>query len=203
MKLYFTPTSPFVRKVLAVAHECNLASQIETITLRPSPTQASPELSAFNPLSKIPALITNDGMSLFDSAVICEYLDSLHSGTKMIPTAGPERWKTLRMQALCDGILEAGVLVFYEKSQRPVELHWQDWLRGQTEKALQGLDALNREVASFRSDADLGQICAAATIGWLEFRNVLGDIRQNRPQLFDWYETFRRRPSMKATEPHA
>ncbi|MFO0645691.1 MAG: glutathione S-transferase N-terminal domain-containing protein [Polyangiales bacterium] len=202
MKLYYTPTSPFVRKVLVTAHELGLADRIETTFLRPSPTKADATLSATNPLAKIPALITDEGDALYDSPVIVEYLGSLASDRSLVPASGPERWKVLRTQALCDGILEAGILVFYERAHRPKELWWPDWLDGQSEKALQGLDALEREVAAWGALPDLGQVCAGVTLGWLEFRNVFGDLRATRPNLFAWYERFRGRPSMLNTEPH-
>jgi glutathione S-transferase len=105
------------------------------------------------------------------------------------------------MQALCDGILDSAILAFYERSMRPKELHWADWIDGQSEKARQGLDALERECEGFGDEVDLGQICAGVTIGWLEFRNPLGDVRNEHPKLTRWYETFRTRPSMQATEP--
>jgi glutathione S-transferase len=203
MKLYYTATSPFVRKVLVAAHEVGLADAIETVPLRPSPTRADAELSRSNPLSKIPALVLDDGTALYDSPVICEYLDGLHAGRKLVPAEGAPRWRVLRLQALCDGILEAGILVFYEMSQRPEALRWDAWLAGQSEKARQGLDALEREAASFGAEIDLAQIAAGVTLGWLEFRNPLGDVRGGRPQLTRWYEQLRARPSMRATEPHA
>jgi len=203
MKLYYTPTSPFVRKVMVVAHELGLAPRMTTTLLRPSPTKADATLSQDNPLSKIPVLVTDDGAPLYDSAVICEYLDSLHAGAKLVPASGPERWQTLRMQALTDGILEASVLVFYERMLRPEAQQWAPWLEGQAEKARQGLDALERDAAGFGDAPDLGQICAGVTLGWLEFRDVLGDIRTGRPALTAWYERFRTRESMTSTEPHA
>jgi glutathione S-transferase len=201
--LYHTPTSPFVRKVLVSAHELGLADRIETKFLRPVPTEPDPTLSASNPLSKIPALILDDGTALYDSAVICDYLDALHGGPpRLVPASGPARWRVLRGQALCDGILEAAILVFYERNTRPAEIHHVPWLNGQIRKATQGLDALDREAASFGADVDLAQICAGVTLGWLEFRGVLGDVRASRPALFAWYDRFRERPSMKATAPH-
>jgi glutathione S-transferase len=192
-----------VRKVMVMAHETGLAGRIETTLLRPTPTKADPGLSHDNPLSKIPALITDDGLALYDSPVICEYLDSLHAGPKLIPARGAERFQVLRRQALGDGILEAAVLVFYERTMRPAAHQWASWISGQIEKATQGLDAVEREVGSFGDEVDLGQICVGALVGWLEFRNVLGDIRAGRPALTAWYERFRTRESMKATEPHA
>jgi glutathione S-transferase len=200
MKLYYTPTSPFVRKVLLVAHEKGMTDRIETTFLRPSPTKADAILSKDNPLSKIPALVLPDGSALYDSAVICEFLDSLADSPKLIPS-GDARWRVLRLQALADGILEAGVAVFYERTMRPKELAWDAWLAGQTEKALQGLDAIEGCVSGFPREVDLGQLCVAATIGWLEFRGHLGPIRTGRQKLFAWYEAFRERPSMRATEP--
>lgn len=201
MLLYHTPTSPYVRKVLVFAHEVGLAGRIETTFLRPSPLQPDARLSRDNPLSKIPALVRDDGSVLYDSAVICEYLDSLHAGHPLFPPAGEARWQALRVAALCDGILDAGVAVFYEQHQRPPEIQWGTWVNGQVQKALQGLDALENDAASFGPEVHIGQVCAAATIGWLEFRNVLGDIRSGRPALFTWFDTFRQRPSMQATEP--
>jgi len=197
MKLFHTPTSPFVRKVMVVAREIGVP--LETTFLRPTPLQADPVLSKENPLNKIPVLVTPDG-PLYDSAVICEYLDGKN---EMIPASGAARFRVLRLQALCDGILEAGIAVFYEKNTRPPELHFEPWLRGQTEKVNQALDALELEVGSFSEKVDLAQICAGVTLGWLEFRNPIGDIRARRPKLFRWYDAFRQRPSMKDTEPHA
>ena len=203
MKLYYTPTSPFVRKVMLVAHETGQAGRIETTFLRPTPTKTDAGLSQDNPISKIPALILPDGSPLYDSAVICEYLDSAHAGPKLIPPSGDARWRVLRLEALVDGILEAAVSVFYERTLRPKELVWEDWIQGQSQKVRQGLDALETEAPRFGPDVDLAQLCAGAAVGWLEFRPVLGDIRAGRPALFAWYDRFRERPSMRATEPHA
>lgn len=203
MKLFSTTTSPFVRKVLVAAHELGLEDRIERVALRPVPTKADATLSAVNPLNKIPALVLDDGTALFDSRVILEYLDGLHERRPLVPRSGPERFRVLRTQALCDGILEAAILVFYEKQNRPAELHWEAWLAGQAEKAKQGLDALEREHAAWGEEPDLGQIAAAVTLGWLEFRSVLPGVRDGRPGLFAWYEGFRQRASMRATEPKA
>jgi glutathione S-transferase len=198
MKLVYTQTSPFVRKVLGCAHE--LGVPLDTMFLRPSPLKPDPDLSRMNPLSKIPALLLDSGMILYDSPVICEYLDTTY-GPRLIPAAGPERWRVLRDQALADGILDAGVLVYYERTQRPAERHWEPWIAGQTAKVLQGLDALEAEVEHFGRDVDVAQIAAGAALAWLEFRNVVGDIRASRAKLFGWYDAFAERPSMQATRP--
>lgn len=202
MKLYYTPTSPFVRKVLIAAHEVGLADRIETTLLRPSPMTPSPELSQQNPLSKIPALILDDGHALYDSPVICEYLSSI-GARPLFPERGDARWRALRLQALSDGVLDAGILSFYERTQRPEALQWAAWLDGQTAKVNQGLDALEREAASFGDEVSIATISAAAAVGWLAFRAPAGDPLSGRPQLARWFGEFSLRPSMVATAPKA
>ena len=115
--------------------------------------------------------------------------------------AADDAVEPVQFRCLGDGILEAGILVYYEIATRPAELHWPSWIEGQRQKARQGLDALEREVASFGPTLDLSHICAAVTLGWLEFRKPLGDVRPGRERLFEWYETFRNRPSMAESEP--
>ena len=202
MKLFYTDTSPFVRKVRVVAAELGLAERISLEFLRPSPLQADPALSKLNPLSKIPALVLPDGTTLYDSPVICEYLDTL-TARAMCPRAGPERFRALCTQALTDGILDASVNIFYEHMHRPKESHFQPFLAGQAQKANQGLDELERLAKGFGDAPDLAQICAAVTVSWLEFRKPFGDVRTGRPHLFAWHDGFRQRASMKSTEPPA
>ena len=186
-----------------MAHEVGLAERIELETLRPSPLEPNATLSALNPLNKIPALVADDGSVIYDSHVIVEYLAHLGGNATIVPPPGPDRWTTLRRHALADGVLEAAVLVFYEQVNRPKELWWQPWLDGQRKKALLGLDALESEAATFGEAFDLGQIAIACTLGWLEFRHVLGDLRATRPALFRWYDRVLARPSMQATLPRA
>ncbi len=207
MKLYVTHTSPFVRKVLVCAHELGLADRIEQVLLRPSPLEPNAELSRANPLNKIPALVLADGSGLYDSRVICEYLDGLGSA-RVMPT-GPARLGVLRRQALADGILDAAILVFYERQQRPVHLHWDAWLQGQTTKAKQGLDALESEAHELTLALDhcgegaltLDLVSVGVTLGWLDFRGAVGDFREGRPALDKLAERLFVRPSMMATAP--
>lgn len=171
MKLYHTQTSPFVRKVMLVAHELGLADRIETVFLRPNALSPDAELSRQNPLSKIPCLVVAEGgreLALYDSVVICEYLDAL-AGGRLIPAGGAARWEVLRRQALADGILDAGIQVFYERLHRPAELQWEAWMEGQRKKVHQGLDALEREVGELEEGGggvplDLGWLAVAAAI---------------------------------------
>src|SRR5215472_16829709 len=153
MKLRYSPASPFVRKVLVQAMETGLASKIEQV-----PTVTSDPASGLvkeNPLGKIPSLTLDDGSALYDSPVICEYLDSLHGGAKMFPASGPARWTALRRQATADGILDAAILRRYELL-RPENVRWSDWDAGQTAKVKGALAALEAEADTLGSTVDIG-----------------------------------------------
>jgi glutathione S-transferase len=199
VKLYFSAASPYVRKVMVSAIETGLDKKIEQMPTSVVPTKPNADIARDNPLMKVPTLVTDGGEALFDSRVICEYLDSLHDGRKLIPAAGGDRWRVLRLQALGDGILDAGIISRYELAIRPQEKQWSDWLAGQGKKITQGLDLAENETLS--GPIDLGQIAIACAIGWLEFRKPIGDIRPGRPKLFKWYDEFAKRPSMQATVP--
>lgn len=201
MRLHHSFASPFVRKVLVVAHETGLEGRLEIATAVTSPVEPDPRLTAANPLSKIPALEIEGGETLFDSRVICEYLDSLHGGRRLLPASGPERFRTLRLQALADGALDAGLLIRYELIMRPEAHRWADWSNGQARKAVGAFDVLEAEVPSWPAELDLGQIAVACAVGWFEFRAPIGDVRAGRPKLSAWYDRVRERPSMRATEP--
>jgi glutathione S-transferase len=201
MKLYYSSASPYARKVLVVAREAGLDTRIELVPTAVVPTKPEPTVSKANPLAKVPTLITDEGEALYDSRVITEYLDQLNPGRKLIPASGPARWRVKRLEALGDGMTDAGILVRYELAMRPPEKQWADWIAGQTAKVNQALDLLEREAASFGSEPDVGQIAVACSIGWLEFRKPCGESRPGRPQLFAWYDAFCKRPSMVATAP--
>ena len=200
MKLWFNPASPFARKVRIVAREAGVDGRIEEVGIMVSPVKPHAELARENPLGKIPALSTEMG-TLYDSAVICEYLDSLHGGNAMFPKAGAERWRELRLQALGDGILEAAVLMRYERAVRPQALQWGDWIAGQFGKVRLGLDALEQECAGWGERFAIGEITAACVLGYLDFRFPDEAWRKNHSALEKWYSQAARRPSMKATEP--
>jgi glutathione S-transferase len=203
MKLYISPQSPFARKVRVVARETGLAARIEEVVATVSPIKANAEVGRSNPLMKIPTLVLDDGSALFDSPVICEYLDSLHGGRQLFPAAGAARWTALKLQAAGDGILDAGILARYETVLRPKELQWADWKAGQREKWQAGLDLLERESAALAGEPTIGSITAACALGWLDFRYGDEDWRASRPALARWYEGFAVRPSMRATAPVA
>jgi glutathione S-transferase len=203
MKLAYGSVSPYVRKVMIVAHEAGLVDRIEKVPTAVRPDQPNATLAPDNPLMKVPTLTTDGGEVLFDSRVICAYLDSLHSGRKLIPEAGGARWKALRIEALGDGITDAGILVRYETTLRPEAMRWKEWIAGQTLKVTQGLDALEREPEMLAGDLHIGQIAVACGITWLQFRAVFGDCLAGRPKLAAWLAKISERPSFKATVPVA
>ena len=201
MKLYGSTTSPFVRKVSVLARETGLWERIEEVSLKTSPLSPAEPLAAAHPLAKLPTLILDDGEAVYDSRVICEHLDGLHSGRPMVPREPRARLLALRQQALADGILDAAILVFYETMYREPALRDPSWQASQARKASAGLDALQREVDTLRRDLDIGGIAAACALAWLEFRKPLGDVRAGRDALFAWYDEISARPSMQATQP--
>lgn len=198
MKLYYSPTSPYVRKVNVFATEAGLDSQLEWVAT--NPWQAEAVLTAENPLSKIPTLVTDDEQVLYDSPVICEYLDSLNKGNKLIPQSGDSRWQALRLQALADGILDAGILRFMEK-KRPEELQSTDWDMMQKNSVTRALDSLENTVSDWEAKIDVGVISVACALGWLDFRIADEDWRPDRSRLSDWYKSFSKRASMTQTVP--
>jgi glutathione S-transferase len=201
MKLRHNPASPFVRKVMVVAHELGLADKIELLDTVVSPVTTNATLAGENPLMKIPALVTDDGQVLFDSPVICEYLDSLAGGGKIFPAPGKARWAALRQQALGDGILDALILCRYEIAARPEDKRLAGWTDGQMKKAHQGLAALETEDLS--GPQTIGTITAACTLGYLDFRFPSDGWRSRHPKLAEWYKTIEVSPAMQATKPPA
>ncbi len=198
MKLRYSPTSPFVRKVMVFAHETGLADRIEIDPVISRGPGTGP--TDDNPLGKIPALITDGGEALYDSRVICEYLDGLHDGLKLFPQAGGERFQALRLQALADGIMDAVVLRIYE-NLRPESLRSTDWDTIQKAKLESGLDALEEQVDSFGEPLTIGLLAVGCVLGYLDFRFDDDSWRTARPALADWYEAVADRPSMIATVP--
>lgn len=202
MKLKYGALSPFVRKVMVSAIELGLDGRIEKVPSPLSAVQANPGVIAVNPVGKIPALETDDGVPLYDSPVIIEYLDHLAGGGTLVPPVGPERWRALRVNALADGLLDAGVSARTETT-RPAEKQWDVWIAAQRAKVVNCLDRLENECATFAASPTIGEIAAGCALGWLDFR--LPDLgwREGRPTLAAWYEVFAARPAMTATAPKA
>lgn len=202
MKLHYSQTSPYVRKVCVLALETGLNERLERVEQTPNPVGDAGGLYGANPLGKIPALELDDGQVLFDSRVICEYLDTLHDGPRWFPQ-GAERWDALRRQALADGILDAAVLTRYEMALRPEALRWTDWIEGQLGKIRRALAVLERDASEFTNRRDIGVITTACALGYLDFRYTDLDWRGDCPTMADWYAEFARRPAMQGTLPPA
>jgi glutathione S-transferase len=201
MKLHYNVASPYVRKVMAVAIETGQDSQLELATRMMTPIKPNADLLQDNPLGKVPCLVTDDGAALYDSRVICEYLDGLHDGRKMFPAAGPARWTALRRQAEGDGMLDAALLARYETFLRPEERRWPEWIEAQKQKFRRALDGLEAEVDAFGNTVDIGTIAIACALGYLDFRYQDENWRATRPRLAAWLERFSERPSMARTAP--
>jgi glutathione S-transferase len=200
LKLLYSPTSPFVRKVLVTAHERGLESRIERVAATANPVNRSDTIAAVNPLAKVPAAITAEGRALFDSRVICEYLDSL-AGARLFPPSGPARWSALTCQALADGMVDAAVLVRYETHLRPQPLRWAAWCDGQLGKVAGAVAGLEATITEWSAELTIGSIAAGCGLGYIDFRFPDLGWRQSRPRLAAWFEAFGARPSMRATAP--
>src|SRR5215470_2030508 len=134
MKLFYQTHSPYARQVLVLAYETGLADRLAVVHHETSPTRRNQAVFAVNPLGKVPVLLLEDGTALFDSAVICDYLDGLHGGRRLVPEAGPARWLALRLQALAHGIADAGGLYRQETVRRPAAYRYAAMRDGQADK---------------------------------------------------------------------
>lgn len=197
MQLLYQTHSPYARKALVFAHEAGLADRIEVIHHETSPTLRNEEVYAQNPLGKVPVLIRPGQAPIFDSDVICDYLDTLHAGAPLIPRDGEARWNALQWQALAQGLADFGIKVRWETVRRPEPLRYPALRDGYTQKLIESYDWLEREL-----DAELplhvGHIAVATALSWLEFRE-LPSYREGRPKLGAWMDAFERRASMLAT----
>lgn len=198
MKLYFSSTSPYVRKVSAVAVELGIPLEVEPVEVHVIPS----DYGRVNPVNRVPALQLDDGSMMLDSRVICEYLDTL-KGSPLLPAAGPERWRVLRLQVYGDGILDAGVPRLGEL-RRPPEQRNPHRLAEYERSVRQTLDALEGEAASGGLDGiNLGTLTIGCALGYLDFRYPDEPWREGRPALAAWYQEFARRPAMTETVPKA
>lgn len=201
MKLFHSPTSPYVRKVMVTAIEKGLDGQIERMPTSASPIKREGELPKSNPLGKVPCLIADEGMVLFDSPVICAYLDSLKS-PPLIPAEPKRRFACMTLEALGDGFLDAGLLMRYEGTLRPEAKRWSDWTDGQMAKIKGALDSLESTYAEQLSGPlTIGQIAVGCALGWFDFRYGHVDWRKDHPKVAAFAKAMNERPSMKATVP--
>ena len=196
MKLFTSDTSPYGRKVRILIAEKNLGDRITLIDQSPFAADVT-ALREANPLGKIPALVSEHGATLYDSRVICEYLDGLTPSPRLIPDSGPARIDVLRRQALADGVMDAAFNLRMERV-RPEALRSAEWMMRWEGNILRGIAAMEADV---REAFDLGSIAGAAAIGYVEFR--LGDLdwRGDAPEVELWWGRVRVRPSVKSTAP--
>lgn len=197
MKLLYQTHSPYARKVLVFAHEAGLAGDIEVIHHETSPTRRNEAVFRENPLGKVPVLLRDGQPPLFDSDVICAYLDTLHAGRHLIPAQGEARWQALRLQAVAQGVADAGIALRWETVRRPAELRYRPLQEGHAQKLLSSYDWLERELDD-ASPVHVGHIALATALSWLAFRE-LPDFRHGHARLADWFDAFERRDSMRAT----
>lgn len=200
LRLYHSPFSPYVRKVMIALHETGLLDRVELVPATGTPVAPGTMPVSQNPLGKIPALERPDGPALYDSRVICRYVDGL-SGGKLYPAA-PRLWETLTLEATADGICDAALMVAYEARVRPEELRYPDWVEGQWSKIARALDAVEeRWISHLAGPLDCAQIAMGAALGYLDLRLGERNWRAGRPALAAWDARFAERPSMVATRP--
>jgi glutathione S-transferase len=200
MKLHYSPASPYARKVVMVAIEAGVDQAISIVTTSVVPHDPNLGLAASNPLMKVPTLERDDGTTLYDSAVICEYLDSLGGG-RVFPAGGEARWQSLRRHALADGVMDAAILLRYETALRPEPMRWPAWIAGQHAKIDNALDAFEAEVERFPTAFEIGQIGLVAALGYLDFRFAAHPWRPGRPRLDAWFARLAARESVKRSVP--
>jgi glutathione S-transferase len=200
MQLLFSPTSPYVRKVRVLAIEKGLDDRIELKDANPWPDAGA--VAAFNPLGKVPALVLDDGSALYDSPVICEYLDSLLPDRPLIPTHGPSRWRALRQQALADGMLDAAVSIVLERRRPDTERSPAAQQRA-ADAIRRSVATLGAELGSATDPFDLGQIALACALEYLEFRLADLHLLRDHRIVDDWRQATGQRRSLVATRPPA
>jgi glutathione S-transferase len=202
MKIFYAATSPFVRKCLVCARELGLFDRLELLPAAAHPVNRDRAVVSVNPLGKIPTLVTDEGTVLYDSRVICEYLNSLGDG-RLLPAQGASRWTVLAEQSLADGIMDAAVLTRYETAVRPENLRWNDWVTGQLDKVTCGLAAVEPRARGLGERVDLGTIALGCALGYLEFRFAALGWREKYPDTAVWLDRFGKRDSMMSTRPPA
>ena len=197
MKLHYAPTSPFVRKVMVLLHETGTLDSVEIHNVATTPYAPSSDVQASNPLAKIPVVERDDGLALYDSRVICEYLDARAEAGLYAA-----RWDSKVLEATADGMMDAAVLMTYEKRLRPEAQQYPEWIQAQLGKVLGACSALNaRWMSHLQGPLDMGQIAVGCALSYLDFRHPDAGWRVGNEALADWFKDFESRPSMQATRP--
>jgi len=200
MKLHWSPKSPFVRKVMIAAYELELADRIEPIRSVADMKRPNPAIMVDNPLAKIPTLVLPDGQALFDSGVICEYLDELAGGDRLFPARGPDRWQALAWHALASGLLDV-LILWRNEREKPASRQTTEWLSAfsiKVEATLNKLETLVPDLEAARFG--IGHIAVGCALDYLDFRFANLAWQTSRPALAGWQAQFRARPSAIATK---
>ncbi len=198
MILRATPMSPFGRKVRMSILHLRLSGKVEIV--KADPMNPDDVLRQDNPLGKIPVLIADDGNAIYDSRVILEYLDHVAGGGIIMPDGWPARLNALTLQAMCDGVMDACILIVYEGRHRPAAIHHPPWIDYQRGKVVRGLTAFAK-AAPDPSYFNVGTVAAACMLGYLDARRQV-DWRSDFPQLVPWLDAFRaNHPEYDATAP--
>lgn len=201
MRLLKAGPSPFVRKVLVTLHETGQANDVQTVDVAASPMGPEASLAAANPLGKIPCLVRDNAPALYDSRVICRFLDD-RAKAGLYPEN--RLWDVLTLEATADGIMEAAVLMIYEVRYRPEAIQFGDWVEGQWGKVSRALDTLEtRWLSQLHGQLDMSHIAIGCALGYLDLRHDARNWRVGRDGLSEWYAEFVKRDSMVATQPAA
>ena len=201
MQLMMSPTSPFVRKCRVLLREANLLDTVEEITVATNPVDTDAGVAAANPVAKIPVLLRTHGPAIYDSRVICRFLNE-HAGTDLYPDK--RLWETLTLEATGDAIMESAIQMFYETKFRDPATRSEAWMDAQWAKIDRAVSALeDRWMSHLNGPLDMGQIAAACALEYLDLRHNARGWRDGRPALAGWIDTFGQRDAMKATVPPA
>jgi len=202
MKLTFAPTSPYVRKATAAAIELGIAERIERVPA--NPWDESDPLPETNPIGKVPALVTDEGLMLAGSVPVCEYLDSLSDRADLLPK-GANRWQIVSRYALAEGALDAAVAMVIEQLRRPSDKIWDGWLSRQSDKIARSLDQLEKQAKSgdFANPPTMAELTLAICLDYIDFRLAALNWRDGRPALDAWHKEIAQRPSLAETVPVA
>ncbi len=200
MKLYSATASPFARKVRVCLLELGIEDQVEFMDAHTTPVAPNDMLITQNPLGKIPCLISEDGAAIYDSRVITRYLNDQNEGG--LYPSGPQLWEALTLEATADGMMEAAVLMVYEKRVRPEEMVYNVWLEAQWDKVERALDALESGwEGHLDGPLDMAQIAVGVVLEYLDFRHDDRDWRKGRDALAKWQAEFAQRDTMQKTQP--
>jgi glutathione S-transferase len=201
MKLTYSPASPFARKVRIAAIELGLIDKIEFVPTAVAPAQPNDEYTRITPLKKLPVLILDNGDVILDSYVITEYLDELAGGGKLIPAAGPSRWKVKSEHSMLQGMLDSMLLCRYEAMVRPEALRWKGWSDDHWHRAWMGMARFDKQPDLLSRPFDIVSIGLVCVLGYADFRFADCGWRKAYPKLDAFHQKMLERDSVKISVP--